>query len=351
MAALLIKIPLTRVNVSINILFMVKRTGATKRITRADVAKRAGISQTTVAYVLNETPGVKIREETRAKVLRVAKELGYTPNFSARSMKRGKTELVGILTPGLDSQFHPYYAQILHGIYEAAAESDYHFLSLTQERPAKYRRCLEQNYLDGVIVIQSNENWQPLNDVLEHRLPTVTINIEHEFKAPQVSMDYEAAMENAVDILIRQGVKNLLFVHGAWNNQPIQRYLKTFQRMERAHSDQGRRFNTLAIERYQLSDSQISMLLNEGWDGLIVDGYELAREIALQAYFFKTLDDISMITFSETPNPGQLGDTVTILQAQAPKVGQQAWRQLFQQLNGEAADLAPQRVPFKQIQP
>jgi len=61
-----------------------------KRVTAQDVAKAAGVSPTTVSFVLNSIEGMRISEETRERVLEVAKSLNYHPNSSAQKMARGK---------------------------------------------------------------------------------------------------------------------------------------------------------------------------------------------------------------------------------------------------------------------
>lgn len=71
------------------------------RVTRADVAARAAVSGTTVSFVLNRTPGQRIPEETRERVLRAAAELGYTPHLGAQSMRRGSSDLIVLLSPPL----------------------------------------------------------------------------------------------------------------------------------------------------------------------------------------------------------------------------------------------------------
>ena len=59
------------------------------RPSRDDVAKRAGVSGATVSYILNNTPGVKVRAETRRKVLAAAKAINYRPNQAARALASG----------------------------------------------------------------------------------------------------------------------------------------------------------------------------------------------------------------------------------------------------------------------
>lgn len=65
-----------------------------RRVTSRDVARRAGVSQSTVSYVMNDAPGQTISAATRERVLSAAAELGYTPSPTARALRRGHTEIV-----------------------------------------------------------------------------------------------------------------------------------------------------------------------------------------------------------------------------------------------------------------
>lgn len=75
---------------------MAKRTG---RVTATEVARHSGVSQATVSYVLNDSPRQKISEETRERVLRSVKELGYTPYEPARALRSGQSSIVLFVTP------------------------------------------------------------------------------------------------------------------------------------------------------------------------------------------------------------------------------------------------------------
>ncbi|WP_242448550.1 LacI family DNA-binding transcriptional regulator [Cellulomonas sp. WB94] len=70
-----------------------------KRITARDVAALAGVSQSTVSYVLNDTPTQSISAATTERVLAAAAELGYTPSAAARALRRGTSETVVVLLP------------------------------------------------------------------------------------------------------------------------------------------------------------------------------------------------------------------------------------------------------------
>lgn len=74
---------------------------AEARATLKDVAAVSGVSPTTVSFVLNETPGQTIPETTRERVLRAARELGYTPHRVARALREGSSRVVVVRVGGL----------------------------------------------------------------------------------------------------------------------------------------------------------------------------------------------------------------------------------------------------------
>src|SRR3954471_9609606 len=76
-------------------------TSPTKRSTSADVARAAGVSRTTVSFVLNDKPGLSIPEETRKRVLDAARRLDYRPRASARSLAAGRSDVVLFAIPDL----------------------------------------------------------------------------------------------------------------------------------------------------------------------------------------------------------------------------------------------------------
>jgi len=82
-----------------------------KSVTIKDVAKLAGVSTTTVSYVINKTGFLS--EQTRLKVLKAINELGYRPNIVARSLRSRKTSTVGLIICDLRN---PFFAEVLWGI-------------------------------------------------------------------------------------------------------------------------------------------------------------------------------------------------------------------------------------------
>jgi len=91
-------------------------TRPAKRITSEDVARLAGVSRTTVSFVLNNRPGQSIPEETRRRILDAAKSLQYRPHASARALASGRSDIVLLTVPDL-----PIGAGISRFVEELAA--------------------------------------------------------------------------------------------------------------------------------------------------------------------------------------------------------------------------------------
>jgi DNA-binding LacI/PurR family transcriptional regulator len=108
-----------------------------KRVTSADVARAAGVSRTTVSFVLNDKPGWSIPEETRNRVLDAARDLRYRPRASARALAAGRSDIVLLAVPDL-----PAGEGIIRFIEELAAALAAHGLTLVTHLSSTYARPL-----------------------------------------------------------------------------------------------------------------------------------------------------------------------------------------------------------------
>jgi len=90
-----------------------------RSVTSADVARESGVSRTTVSYVLNGTEGAKISEATQERVREAARRLGYSPSAAARTLRRGRNDLVLGALP--DGPAGPVIDTLLDGLATALA--------------------------------------------------------------------------------------------------------------------------------------------------------------------------------------------------------------------------------------
>jgi LacI family transcriptional regulator len=92
-------------------------TAKQRSVTMADVARHAGVSRTTVSFVLSERPAANIPEETRARIFDAVAALGYRPNAGARALASQRTRLIGLIT---DVVITPFGAGIIRGAQDRA---------------------------------------------------------------------------------------------------------------------------------------------------------------------------------------------------------------------------------------
>jgi DNA-binding LacI/PurR family transcriptional regulator len=125
-----------------------------KRATAREVAERAGVSRTTVSFVLNNVVGMRISEETRQTVLQAALDLDYHPDANARRMGSGRTRMLGfVLNQNVDQaladQFLP---QVLTGFSQAAAAWGYKVLFEPippEAAGTAYAQLVRERHVDG----------------------------------------------------------------------------------------------------------------------------------------------------------------------------------------------------------
>ena len=119
------------------------------------IAKKAGVSVATASRVLNDRPSqIRISEQTKKKVLKIATELDYHPNIFARSLRTRKTGIVGVIVSDITD---PYFGGIIDGVEKVLNENDYYFLlSSAQNSPQKeelYLTRLRKSRVDGLLIL------------------------------------------------------------------------------------------------------------------------------------------------------------------------------------------------------
>lgn len=114
----------------------------TRRVTASDVGRRAGVSQSTVSYVLNNTPNQTIPEATRRRVLDAVKELGYAPSAAARTLASGTSSTVLIVLP--DQPIGPHIAQFIEDVADELEPHGYSVLYRRHRDEATFKRSWQE---------------------------------------------------------------------------------------------------------------------------------------------------------------------------------------------------------------
>ncbi|GEK21036.1 LacI family DNA-binding transcriptional regulator [Cellulomonas xylanilytica] len=191
-----------------------------------EVARRSGVSVATVSRALNDRPGVSA--DTRARVARVARELGYLPNLQARSLVRRRSDTVGLIWEtgyAAAGRRVLFLQDLLIGLKLALAETGYHLMLVSPE-PADedvhaFERTAAQHSLDGVVLMGVDEHLPAVDALIRSGLPVVGLDLPvRGDRASYVSTDNRAGAAVAVRHLAALGHRRIATIAGPADQLP-----------------------------------------------------------------------------------------------------------------------------------
>jgi DNA-binding LacI/PurR family transcriptional regulator len=190
-----------------------------KRPTIADIASRAGVTKSTVSFALNGRPGVS--EATRARILRIAQEMGWQPSRAARALSGGRADVLGLVVdrPARTLGIEPYFMQLISGIEGELASRDIALLLQVNEDPAAhnatYRRWWAERRVDGVFVVDLRVDDDRTAVLAELGMPAVAIGGPQGLSGlPGLWNDEGGAVRSVVEYLAALGHRRIARVAG-----------------------------------------------------------------------------------------------------------------------------------------
>ncbi|WP_372714055.1 LacI family DNA-binding transcriptional regulator [Ilyobacter sp.] len=190
-----------------------------KKISSKDVAKLAGVSQSTVSRVFNESCKL-ISEETRNRVIKAANELGYRPSLIARSLKGKSTKIIGI---EINDFKNSYYMKALGMFAEAFQERGFNLMIFnageSENMEEKLKKALEYQ-VAGLIITRAILSDEYLEWCTRYHIPIFMFNrINHEkHKLSSVVCDNYLGGEKIGELLYNNGFRNIAFISGDENS-------------------------------------------------------------------------------------------------------------------------------------
>jgi LacI family transcriptional regulator len=180
--------------------------------TSSDIAKVAGVSQSTVSRVLNGDP--RVARQTRERVAGVIEQLGYTPNAVARGLVTRRTQLVGVVVSDVTN---PFYPELLEAIEHQLTEHGLKMiLSNAGERPEdSYMRVLEEHRVDGIVFTAATIDSEAVRTLARRRFPIVVANRSVDgVECDSVTGDNEAGARAAAQHLLDLGHRRIGILSG-----------------------------------------------------------------------------------------------------------------------------------------
>jgi DNA-binding LacI/PurR family transcriptional regulator len=180
-----------------------------KRVTMRQIAKAAGVSRTTVSFVLNDVPGIAISTETRQRIHNAAQSLNYVPDAAAQSLASRRAGAVALVLRQSPHQVvsDAFLAPVVQGIAAAVKEYGYHILiePLDPLIEANYGDLVRSRRADGILLSGPRLDDEELLRVYEAGIPLVLMGQLPGTPIPFVDVDNVHGARIAVDHLIGLG--------------------------------------------------------------------------------------------------------------------------------------------------
>jgi len=183
-----------------------------------DIAKAAGVSQSTVSRVLNDTPtSVPIAVDTRQRVQEVAKRLGYRPNPLARGLRGARTMLLGVIVREITD---PFFSMAIEALSTEALTRGYNVVLGSAHSKADeaiaLKAVLETRHCDAIVLLgDMRDEPKFLEDLRASQTPIIALWHGTELEGvPTVNIDNRAGMVAAIDHLIDLGHRRIAFIGG-----------------------------------------------------------------------------------------------------------------------------------------
>jgi LacI family transcriptional regulator len=326
---------------------------ARRSATIQDVAKAAGVSVSTVSRVLNDKDDVA--PETYQRVQEVIDAMAYTSSLAARGMRSRRTHVIGLIMPDVSS---PYCVEVLHGINQAVAASDYDLIIYTtgdvhkyhtadQER--RYVNLLNGTITDGVIVVT------PAATGFSTDAPVVTIDPNNESpECPGIIATNREGAVAAMNYLTGLGHKRIGFITGRLDLvsacHRLQGYKDGLAEAGIPLDDELIQIGDYTTETAFTCSQKLLSLKNPpsavfaSNDMAAVGVYQAASQSGL-----RIPEDVSVVGFDNLRESVYLKPTLTTIDQFVAEMGRMAVEWIVKLVQGEIPDCKLQKIPTRLV--
>ena len=302
-----------------------------------DISKICGVSVATVSKALNDHND--IGEETKENIKRVAKELGYSPNLSARALKTNKTHGIGVLfaDEAMSGLTHDYFSGVLDSFKRTAEKNGYDitFINSCRNRVNRMSYLEHSRYrgFDGVVLACTDFNDLEVLELVQSSIPVVTIDYLFNNRIAIIS-DNVTGMKELLEYVYSKGHRKIAYIHGAESAVTTSRLSSFFRTAEKLGLNIPDEYIKEAAYRdtittYEMTNELLD-LPNPPTCILYPDDFAAFGGInAIRERGLRIPEDVSVAGFDGIRATRHLEPKLTTLQQDTEQIGKVAARQLI----------------------
>jgi LacI family transcriptional regulator len=323
------------------------------------LARQLNLSISTVSRALNDS--YDISQQTRKKVLELAKKLNYQPNPHASSLRKHKSKTIAVVVPEIANNF---FALAINGIQSAAREKGYHVLIYVTSESDKIEsetlKHLQNGRIDGLLISVSNKTVddENLRSIQEQGIPVVFFDrVRDDFKTAKVTTDDFESGFKAAEHLIQQGCKRIAYLQISKKLSIGMNRMKGYQEALKQYKlPENKKLIVDCVDDRQRNHALIEALLKskDKPDGifasvehLAITAYQVCKDLKLNIP-----KDVKIISFSNLESASLLHPSLTTITQPAFEIGKQAATLLLKALTKKDFKLTDSKLvlPSKLIQ-
>jgi LacI family transcriptional regulator len=319
-----------------------------ERVTIRRLAEASGVSIGTVSRALNGYTDV--RAETRERIMRLARELDYTPAAAARSLKTQRSHVIGVFLEtgeGHPDLQHPFFHEVLVGLKNAIGSSGYDLLLFAAEHPGNgygkhsyLKRCRHHN-VEGVVLMGIDPEDDEVRRLARSDLPTVGVDVALDGPATAfVISDNEDGASRAVRHFHSLGHRRIATITGLLETRPgaerLRGYRRALQSCGLAYRDEYVAYGDYYVESGRLAMEGL-LALDEpptavfaASDMMALGAIRAAGDAGLGVPV-----DVSVIGFDDMQLAGHMNPPLTTIRQDKAGLGAAAGSALVRMIDGE----------------
>jgi DNA-binding LacI/PurR family transcriptional regulator len=313
-----------------------------RRVTINDIADRAGVSKGAVSYALNGRPGLS--DETRARILRIADELGWRPNRAARSLSASRADACGLVlarparTLAVESFFPEFLAGVESELSKRSIALTLQLASDVEDEAAVYRRWWAEQRVDGVLLVDLRIGDPRVDEVRRLGLPAVVVGgpvtdgvlpcIWHDERGAAVELVRYLAALGHTRVARVAGVSG--FVHSTLRTTAFESATDELRLSARVVPTDYSPESGARATRQLLSDPEPPTAIAYDSDVLAVTGLGVAQQMG-----FSVPDDVSIVAWDDSLLCQVVHPPLTTLTRDISAYGAAACQRLLAAIDGD----------------